>query len=90
MKRHLPSVPLSTFCPTRASHTSPTPWTWGEEGSGAGKVASCGRVKGLKLNAFPGGVQRRCDGCQPRGSGHKEPPVLEQWCFGGPRQFWGM
>lgn len=90
MKRCLLSVPLSTFCCTRASHTSPTPWMWGEEGSRAGKVAPGGRVKGLKLSAFLKGVQRMCDGCQLYGSGHKVPPVLEQWCLGGaPGSFGG-
>lgn len=86
MKRHLLSAPLSTFCHSFQSRTGSSHLTdtmdMTEEGSRAGKVALDGKVKGLKLDAFPGVVQRRCDGCEPRGSGHKVPLVPEQWCFG--------
>lgn len=62
---------------------------WSEDGTRAGKVTLNGRVKGLKLHAFLGGVQRRSDGHEPCGSGHKVPLVLEQWCFQGPQAVLG-
>lgn len=73
---------LSIFCPTPHQHCE-----WGAK-KGV-KFALSWRVKGLKLDAFLGGVHRWCGGRESCGAGDKVPVVFEQSCFGKPQAVLG-